>query len=263
MTLFEDSKEDVLSELYRAAYPIEVQQTFVYANGNGYIAGKAEELLKTSNRLLIFADTIADNESMRTLQERYATVVNRHKDKEVFVFNIVCAEYYFIKAFQDIFKKYLGAAVIEDLLCKRPYINSPLLVTEQDKKFAKTFEKYCKLVIKKMPKNCINTSSMFKDGCISNTMYGMFYKRDCLCEESDAECVPSTVSEKSALYTGSYPCRVYLCTDQKKVKLTNDELVDLHRRLVNEHNQWVKSWMEDAAMWNAKGRKLRLIRSIF
>lgn len=46
--IFEDMKNDILSEFFRKAYPSEVADKFIYANGNGYILGIVQQMLKNT-----------------------------------------------------------------------------------------------------------------------------------------------------------------------------------------------------------------------
>lgn len=98
MVLFEDEEDDLLSKLYRSAYTEEISSKFVYSGGNGNLKNKAIQILNSnSDRLFILLDSVPGNSDIIDIYEDLQRLCNEYKNRVV-VFNIVCAEYYFIKA---------------------------------------------------------------------------------------------------------------------------------------------------------------------
>ena len=63
--IFEDKKEDILSEFFRKAYPSDIADKFIYANGNGYILSIIKQLLiDTKETLVVFLDFYPTNDSI-------------------------------------------------------------------------------------------------------------------------------------------------------------------------------------------------------
>ena len=61
--IFEDMKNDILSEFFRKAYPSEVSDKFIYTNGNGGIIRAVKELLETTqDTIIVFLDFYPTND---------------------------------------------------------------------------------------------------------------------------------------------------------------------------------------------------------
>lgn len=61
--IFEDMKNDILSEFFRKAYPSEVADKFIYTNGNGGIIRAVKELLETTqDTIIVFLDFYPTND---------------------------------------------------------------------------------------------------------------------------------------------------------------------------------------------------------
>lgn len=97
--LFEDKEEDTLSCLLRRTFDT-AHIKFAYANGNGRLVEKATELLAKEDIIIVLLDTVPANKSIRDV---YLSLrrLSRQNDFRIIVWNIVCAEYYFIKAFGE------------------------------------------------------------------------------------------------------------------------------------------------------------------
>ena len=188
--LFEDKEEDTLSCLLRKAFD-KTHIKFAYANGNGRLVEKATELLTKEDVIIILLDTVPANKSIRDV---YLSLrrLSRQNDFRIIVWNIVCAEYYFIKAFGEseginAFKNSEDISIIKN---KDSYMGSTLLTTEEDRIFTKTFEKFCKLYILKNGNKCVNQSKQF-------------FVEDC---RGKKECINLTLEEKSEMYKREYQC---------------------------------------------------------
>lgn len=136
--LFEDKKDDYLSVLFRYSLPEKLSKMIEYSNGNGYLVSKSEELLKTGEVVIVILDTIPANKSIRDIYISLRRLSKQYEYRLV-VWNIICAEYYFIECFGE---------------------NSNL----------RAFEKFCKLYIMKNGAQCIYPESYFFDGdCTCDT----------------------------------------------------------------------------------------------
>ena len=217
--LFEDKEDDTLSCLLRRAFDTTSTQ-FIYANGNGRLVEKATELLKKEDRIIVLLDTVPANKSIRDV---YVSLrrLSRQNDYRIIVWNIVCAEYYFIKAFGEVeeLKAFESNTDIDIIKSKRSYLESALIVTEEDKAFTKTFEKFCKLYILKNGGECVNKSKIF-------------FFEDCVQNES---CRNLSIEEKSEMYKREYKC---FETDECSV----EEAWKIHDKLLAEANQMIEKY---------------------
>lgn len=216
--LFEDKEDDKLSNLWRQSFTNE-KIKIVYANGNGCLIKVLEELLKQDDIIIVFLDTIPANKSIRDIYVEIRRM-SRKNDFRIIVWNIVCAEYYFIKAFATMkdLKAFNSQTDLELILNKCSYRESKLIQNEEDKIFTKTFEKFCKLFIHKNGNECINKSKTF-------------FELAC----KDNECLPLSLQEKSDLYRIAYECGVI-------EHITIDEAWRIHRKLLQETNNMIEEY---------------------
>ena len=96
--LFEDKAEDHLSRLFRYSLPDKTKRLLEYANGNGNLVNKAEQLLHAGEMVVVVLDTLPANKSIRDIYVALRRL-SRQNDYRLIVWNILCAEYYFIKCF--------------------------------------------------------------------------------------------------------------------------------------------------------------------
>lgn len=215
--LFEDKKDDVLSELFRESLPKKIQERIEYANGNGNLIRKAQELLQSGGDVLVILDTVPSNKSIRDI---YVSLrrLSRQNEYRLIVWNIVCAEYYFIKAFGSMnqVKAFLDTKDIEVVLERKPFGGAAIIQTEEDRIFTKNFEKFCKLYILKNGADCVNQS-------------GLFFAKDCICQNG---CESLTLIEKSTMYRGAY---------QVLFEVSSSEMLwATQRKLLEEANQMIQ-----------------------
>lgn len=238
MILFEDSKDDLLSVLYRAVYVSEVDNSFAYSDGNGALIQKAENLLKQgADRIYVFMDMIPGNLSIHKVYYGLKRVVKKYLGR-IWVLPVVCAEYYFIEAFHE--TQFLVSDVgVETVLSKGDYSQSLLISDESERKFAKNFEKFCKLVLNKCYIDCIKHTRGINN---TNSCYGVFYKEDCKCGNSCINCREQSVLEKSEKFVKTYPCHVYNPLIGDARKMTDEEVCVMHRSLVDSYNLWVSEY---------------------
>lgn len=214
--LFEDKEEDTLSCLLRKSFDTN-SIPFVYANGNGRLVEKATELLEKEDIIIVLLDTVPANKSIRDV---YLTLrrLSRKNDFRIIIWNIVCAEYYFIKAFGEIdeLKAFESKTDIGIIKSRDSYLESCLIATDEDRAFTKTFEKFCKLYILKNGGECINKSKIF-------------FLKDCGQNES---CRNLSNEEKSEMYRREYGCF-------KASDCSVEEAWEIHEKLLEEANEMI------------------------
>lgn len=180
MIMFEDSREDVLSKLFRQAYDKNTSDKFVYCDGNDKLVNEVSRAVRESNEAVyVFLDATPDNKNIHSKYMRMTRINKEIADNRLWVFPIVCAEYYFIKAFND--KRYLCCDIdFSRVIAKEEFKNSKVIETERDAKFARNFERFCKLITKKCYIDCMKHTREV-DGL--NYKYELFYSEDCLCND--------------------------------------------------------------------------------
>ena len=219
--LMEDKEDDVLSLLFRYSLAEEMTKNIRYSNGNGNLVRIAEKLLKDGETVLVLLDTVPANKSIRDI---YISLrrLSREYNFRLVVWNIICAEYYFIKAFGDIsnrlkaFKSKIDIEIIQSCL---PYKNSSLITTDEDRIFTKTFEKFCKLFIMKNGSECVNEDKTF-------------YFNDCICDDS---CDKISIAEKSEIYRKSYELF-------DKIDFSEDFIWNTHHLLIDKCNEMIERY---------------------
>lgn len=237
MYIFEDKKDDILSVLFRKAYPDEIAEDFVYAGGAGNIVKLVEKSLIDCpyDILYIFMDVVVDNPETVRIYKKLCSLSRAHSFR-VIVFPLVCAEYYFIKSISGHLELFKVPVDLKTCVNKLFYRDSPLIENDEDKKFVTSFEKYCKLILKKdsYVLDCIRHS---RGGNSTNLKYGLYYSRDCLCTLSEERCAVKTILHKSFELLAQYPCFPRGAFLEKKA-LSQDQLWMVHRILVEQYNDW-------------------------
>ena len=219
--LFEDKAEDKLSELFRYNLPETFKSIIEFSDGNGNLVRKAEELLKTGETVVVILDTIPANKSIRDIYIALRRL-SRQNEYRLIVWNVICAEYYFIRRFgRDVrLKAFVKDTDFETVLRIRPYKESELIETEEDRAFTKTFEKFCKLYIKKNGGECIISpeANFFSDDCGCNT-----------------DCDNLALTDKSREYREAYGFEI---ADEN----VSGALWDTHRRLLKAANAAIREF---------------------
>lgn len=260
MVLFEDKRTDILSKLFMAAYPDDISSTFEYCDGSPAMVSRASKLLESTNEIIyVFMDSVPGNRDIVTNYTKLVKAAKKYKGR-LYIFNIVCAEYYFLKAFgkdSAICKSDKG---LDIALNKGMYLDSPLLETEEDKKFSKNHEKYCKLVLMKNYRDCARHSRGSVENNDVNLMYGYFYEKECLCKVYDRFCRSRQLVDKATQFVRQYPC-IPMGISRSGVirKFSTAELIIKHRSLVDEFNAWVDLYNSDKRIIEA-GKKVPHIK---
>ena len=105
MYIFEDKSTDLLSILFKKAYPDKISSGFNFMGGVGNILLKVQNLMQESSfdeTIYIFMDLIPDNfETVKIYSKlRGISLQNEYK---LIIFPLVCAEYYFIYSVEKYF----------------------------------------------------------------------------------------------------------------------------------------------------------------
>lgn len=97
--IFEDKQDDVTSKLFRQAYKNDsTDKYFIYTDGNGMLISTAEEKLADGiSTVAVFLDLIPGNESCVRIYKGLRNLARMKANKNrLFVFPILCSEYYII-----------------------------------------------------------------------------------------------------------------------------------------------------------------------
>ena len=231
--IFEDKKDSLLSQFFRAAYIERVSKNFEYTGGNQNILPLVEDMLqKTKDRMFIFLDSPPDNEHIKRIFNKLRALSKQH-DYQIVVFNIVCAEYYFLKSYGRDSRIINMGEGIDIALKIDDYRNSSLIQTDKDRKLSKNFEGFCKLILLKNFKDCAR-NSRGEDG--NNSEYGYFYTEDCPCVNQKADCYEQSLVDKATVYVDAYPCIPMSTIKDIKAAVTEEGIWEIHRKLVDEYN---------------------------
>lgn len=225
--VFEDLKGDLLSELFMQSYD---DCSFVYAEGAGNLMNIVSKLLTdTSEMVAVYLDVVPDNrETVRIYNNlKQLSIKNGLR---VIVFPIACTEYYFIKSLPEhLFK---SKECVRICLDRGYWKDSDLIETEEDTKFVKNFEKFCKLILLKNVASCVQHTR-------TSALYGYYYKKRCLCENSEDECSPQTILDKSLKYVQQYPFIPSLNFKGDIVDTSVETAWFIHKKLIDDFNKMV------------------------
>lgn len=253
--IFEDREADIISKLFKAAYDEVVYSKFIYANGNGSIISIVDEQLEnTQEDIAIFLDMIPGNKDIvkiyHSLKKRYITSKGR-----VLVLPIVCSEYYFLKSIASTNLLKVNKNVIDTCINRGVYFNSEIIQTEEDRRFCKNFEKFCKLILIKGVIECAKHSRGY--GVNECSSYGVYYTTDCKCKNPLHNCKDMQLLEKSIRLLSEYPC-VPRGNKGSNRALSSDDMIQIHRELVDSFNE-MSTRYEAIDKDNSAGNKYKRI----
>lgn len=216
--LFEDKADDYLSRLFRYSLPEKLHCLLEYSDGNGNLVKKSEELLKAGETVVVILDTIPANKAIRDI---YISLrrLSRQYGYRLIVWNILCAEYYFISCFgKDRSLRVFESDRDFDMVANvKPYKESILIQTEEDRAFSKTFEKFCKLYIMKNGGECVYPKNIF-------------FEDDCEC---GPECARKSLIAKSDEYRNAYGFPL-------ETEKNEEVLWNVHRKLLQITNKAIE-----------------------
>lgn len=226
--VFEDRCDDLLSKLFCAAYSDTKSREFIFAGGIGKIAGVVISILKdTGENICVFIDAIPGNLCIVKEYRKLRKIAIDYPGRMV-VMPCICSEYYLI----SVLSRYglVDPSGLTICLEKQPYFASPLITTEDDRKFCKNFEKYCKLILLKSVPDCIrHTRGNSRMGI--NRQYGVYYEKDCKYYKR--------LKEKAAEYIQTWPYFPRI-SDKSENGLSVEKLNEGHRALVDAYNSMTR-----------------------
>lgn len=250
--VFEDKRDDILSELFQKGYSDKVKNQFVYANGNGALVKTVKNILeKTDEIISVYMDAIPGNRSIVDIYCDLKRLAEKYEGR-VRLFPIVCSEYYFI---QSIYQTELIEHCEDVDICvnRDIYWQSELAnASDQNRKFCKNFEKYCKLILMACTKACVSHSAA------NNEKYGVYYTKDCLCKYAENWCFACGVEKKAENLLEQYPCVPDKDDINQSEGMTDDMAYKIHVRLVQAFNEMCDRYAEKDAVTRYK--KIRVMK---
>lgn len=229
--VFEDHEKDPIPQLFMKAYDKKTASDFIYTHGNGNMFNELSALIaQTNDTIIAYLDTIPGNDSTRRIYNKLKRL-SRDNHNRVIVLPIIGSEYYFIKSIQNE-NVFINKDDVIKCVNRKAYFNSKLLISQKDRAYCKYYERYCKLVLEKAVLDCIRNSE--DNG--KNTYFRVYYTENCKCGNSLAICKDKLLKQKSIDLLASYPCvpQGSIATNLKSLSIT--EIWDIHRELVDEHN---------------------------
>jgi len=214
--LFEDNREDQLSQLFLYLYQDSpVLDDIIYTEGNAALSDFAEEFLRSGEKVVAFLDVLPGNVEIWRIYFDLCKL-SATFNYNLIVIPIVSAEHCFLKSV-------IGTALVKDVealqscVDLQPMYHPNVVSTEQDRKFCKTYEKYCKLVLRKCLYSCFKTK--------------LFTTRDCVIIEKVL-----TLEEKATNLLRHYPCFPPGSRAKDANLIYWDDIWDIHRKCIDNVN---------------------------
>ncbi len=233
--IFEDDERDDIQRLFRESYSIDCNN-IIWSQGSSNIIHKIENL-GYDNEYFVFMDLVPDNVETYKSYRKISGLKNL--GYKIIIFPIPCAEYFMIKAFID-----MGVLdkdnVPEELINKDIYYNSEFIHTDKDIRYINTFERFCKRVLASLNKECLRKSS--EDDREQNNLKGSIYREDCPCIHNT--CLDMTLKIKSFHLLKQYPCIPSGSIHKSVSRLTWNDCIKLHRKLIDDYNNQVQMYRD-------------------
>lgn len=239
--IFEDHKDSKESKLFRAGYPKSVSDNFIYTNGHGNLYAEAKKQLELDSEIIVvFIDMPPDNPEIVHSYNHLCTLA-RNEDR-LAVIPIVCSEYYIASM---VFRYYPELVINNEILqaCLDVSYWGELPLNEQDKRFCRNFENFCKVAVKKSFISCVASTDTF-------------YTRDCLCDTFLSMCKSENIRTKSMNLLKSYPAvpsGSFFTSDKTRISIA--ELAILCNNLCKDHNDKLKLLMSQDS--TIRGRMIK------
>lgn len=251
--IFEDSGVDVLSKLFQSGYR-SVPDNFHWVDGASNIFTVIEEF-KKDVLYVVYLDLVPDNPHTVMTYNKLKKLVVEHGYK-IIVFPSPCAEFYVVKLLQQL-NLLPDAEPVRTVLSRSVYYDSSLIETADDMKFARTYERFCKLLLYKLPYGCASTSS----DTIAHPQGRLFYKVDCACTGCDKIAQPLSLQQKGIKLVRLYECppRGSLIGNVRIVG--PDEAYTIHMAMVDQYNAAVQLYKDYFAKIpnSASGKKCKSV----
>lgn len=222
--VFEDCQFDPLCQLFNCMYPKEVSDNFIYTRGNGKLERAVQSLVGEEDRVYVYLDLVPGNlDSVRIYKKLWD-----YKDEfeRYLIFPIICREYYYLLALYN-----TCAVVREDwvhsCLSRQWYLDgsNSIIETDMDKRFCSSFEKLCKLTIKKALRECAKGKVL------------EFYAERCsdyIIKECYPYCPP--LEDKMRNILSAFDCVPSGSIATGKRAVSFEEAIQIHRKLVDCYN---------------------------
>ena len=234
--IFEDSGMDVLSKLFMRGYR-SVPDTFHWVDGASNIFSVIEQY-KKDVLYVVYLDLVPDNpHTVMTYNKLKKLVVEQ--GYKIIVFPSPCAEFYVAKLLLKL-NLLPDSEPVRTVLSRSVYYNSSLIETDKDTKFARTYERFCKLLLYKLPYDCASTSS----DVIVHPQGRLFYGVDCTCTGCGKIVHPLSLQQK-----GTELVRLYECPPGESLignarRVSPDEAYNTHIAMVDRYNAVVKLYKD-------------------
>lgn len=231
--VFED---DVLSKLFRSSLDEQVGKNIIYAKSSSNIETIIKPLLcDTDDAICIFMDLPPGNKELVSIYKNLSAICKLYS-KTAIIIPIICMEYYFIKSIANFNNLFTNHSIVTDCVDKRPFFNSELIITKEDKKYCKYFERYCKLILMKNVKDCIRTE------CNGNPRYGFYYLKDCTYNNKEIYCRDNSLVQKSQDFIKSFIFTRF--SEYCDISYIDTYLQSLHNKAVDDYNELVDIFKE-------------------
>lgn len=252
--IFEDHPDADISVLFKSAYSDNKVNSFVYAEGNGNLIDKVNYYLsKTTDMIVVFMDTVPGNKYCYDIY-REISFISKKNNYRIVILPIVCAEYYMIKSLKDT-DMIKNPMETDRCIRKEPHITSSLMGYADKARYCKNFEKYCKYLLKyNAAKDCLKPYNKIND------VNGEYYRETCECQKATVDCVQKTLSEKAIRLLVAYKYVPSGSIALNVKNLTEKEIWDVHRELVDEYNDFTDKYiLVDSKALN-KYKKIKYIK---
>ena len=229
--VFEDDERDPIPQLFMKAYDKGTASEFIYTRGNGNMINTLSTLVNNTNEIIIaYLDTIPGNDSTRRIYNKLMKL-SRDNNNQIIVLPIIGSEYYFIKSIQN---ECVVTNIDDVITCvnRKAYFNSRLLAGQEERTYCKYYERYCKLILEKAVLDCVRNSEDFG----KNIYFRWYYTKNCKCENPLGICKNKVLNQKSCDFLASYPCVPQGSIANNLKSLSVGDIWDIHRKLVDEHN---------------------------
>lgn len=223
--LFEDDDDSLLLQFIRKGYnnPKDIEGTSGVGQIKNYIKNIGKE-----EQIFVFMDLVPDNKVTCAEYEILRSMKNDGYD--IMVFPVPCTEYFFIKALVNLNMLDMTEEVRE---CLRRGVITNLTINGET---AKNYERFCKKILHNMPVDCARL-----DG--GSPKFGLFYTEDCKCSSAELDCKELSLKDKVKELLQCYPC-IPSGSIYKTIRLTFEECIDIHRKLVDDYNEAVDKYKD-------------------
>lgn len=234
--IFEDKEGSFLDRLFKSVYPSDVYGHIYFTNNNSNAQIKANKLASAGLDVTIFLDMVPGNVQILEVYEKIkeSSIENNFRINVVPIF---CSEYLIIKAFSDL-DVFTSEDDVELCLNKINYLDSELYKIEGRVSKYKTFEKFCKLILRYDTIPCLTSSKKIcieNVGFIKNSLNQRFLFEDCLFSQDESVL---TANDKAIRVLKSLPA-IPSGNSIVKTEEVRDDWI-LHRQLIDELNEFVK-----------------------